>query len=441
MNNKKRAVILLTLTLLLPVFLSACSLKPSFAAPTPVPTTVPTPVPTPAPTPEPTPEPYAAGLDLCSRHYDKNTASLDLRGISADELTLLSDAAPWLPCVQTIDFGDENTSPLSWELIRAVEELFPDAEFLYSFSLYGESMNLNTEYIDLRKIPVADNGEAVMAALPCMKKCTYLDMDGCGVDNEHMAIIRDAFPQVKVVWRVWFSTLDYSVRTDAKMILASLAGEGPYAGLTNEESCLPLTYCTNMKYLDLGHNNNLRTLNFLRYMPELEIFITYNNYLRDVDDLVYVKKLRYLELFGSSMYDIKAVAELPELTDLQLGWCYNLSDISPIIPADKVPKLRRLWLTPDVIPQAQIDEFQDNHPDCVVNTLDNSVGLSWRFKDPVHEFNTPENRVPEYQAIVDIFHYGADNNSNYNFSKNDPYYTTPHGQPVTGDQVEWFYGY
>jgi hypothetical protein len=140
------------------------------------------------------------------------------------------------------------------------------------------------------------------------------------------------------------------------------------------------------------------------------------------------------------MTSISPIAELSELTDLQLGGCYNLNDISPIIPADKVPKLTRLWLTPGCIPQSQIDAFQKNHPYCTVNDTDNSVGYYWRFKDPIHEGNSKENRTPQYQAIVEIFHYGAPDLKNYNFSANDPYYTTPQGKPVTGDQRKWFYG-
>ena len=142
--------------------------------------------------------------------------------------------------------------------------------------------------------------------------------------NEHMAMIRDAFPDIKVIWRVRFTNMDYSCRTDVKTILCSLCG----IGLTDEAGCKPLTYFTELVNLDAGHNNNMRTLSFLRYMPNLEVFITYNNYLRDVDDLVYSKKLKYLELYGSSMHNINAIGELYELTDLQLGYCYNLNELS-----------------------------------------------------------------------------------------------------------------
>ena len=382
---------------------------------------------------------FADGFTIAGTHYPIDAEEIDLSGMTEQnipDIEILRQAAPYARNLRNINLGDEADTPVSWDLIAMLQEAVQGVHLSYSFSLYGEPMTLDTEYIDLRKIKVEDNGAAVMAALPCMKKCTYLDMDQSGVDNEHMAVIRDAFPHVKVVWRVRFTNMDYSCRTDVKTILCSLCG----IGLTDEEGCKPLTYFTELVNLDAGHNNNMRTLSFLRYMPNLEVFITYNNYLRDVDDLVYSKKLKYLELYGSSMHNINAIGELYELTDLQLGYCYNLNDISPIVPADRVPKLRRLWLTPGQIPQEQIDAFKRNHPDCEVNDTDNSVGYYWRFKDPIHAYNTPENRTPQYQSIVSIFHYGTENNLNYSFSTSDPYFTTPHGEPVVGGRVDWFYG-
>lgn len=419
-----------------PLFSAVPSAEPSLAPASP-----PSPDPTPVPTPVPTPQPYPDGFEICGRHYEITASELDLSGISdARDIDVFREIFPYAENLRSIQLGSEESSPVSWDVILQLQEIAPNLHYAYSFNLYGEPMTLDTEYIDLRKIPVSDDGATVIAALPCMRNCKTLDMDSCGVDNEHMAAIRDAFPSVKVIWRVRFSTLDYTVRTDVKTILASLTGEGPYAGITTEESALPLTYCTEVINLDLGHNNNMRTLSFLRYMPNLEVFITYNNFLRDVDDLAYCKKLRYLELYGSSMYNINSIAELNDLTDLQLSFCYNLEDISPIIPADKVPKLRRLFLTPNCIPNEQIEAFKANHPDCEVNTTDNSSDLYWRSNRPNDYGATEADLAPAYRRIREIFHYSAVNLGAYSLSTNDPYYKTPHGEPVTGEQVEWFYG-
>lgn len=382
-------------------------------------------------------------FELCGRQCSTTDTFIDLFGISDADVVRFEEYAPHMTSLAEIDLGSEDIAPVSWDTISRIQAAAPDVEIDYSFSLYGEPMTLDTEYIDLRKIPVDDNGEAVMAALRCMKKCTYLDMDCSGVDNEHMAVIRDSFPDIKVVWRVWFGKLDYSVRTDVKTILASLSGEGGGLGITDEASGIPLTYCTDVVNLDLGHNSAMRTTTFLRYMPNLEIFITYENYLRDIYDLRYCRKLRYLELFGSSMTDVSPIAELDNLTDLMLCSCYNVSDISSLIPADVLPNLKRLYIagTCAYLPEGQIEEFAANHPGCEVNTTENSVGTHWRFID-LGIGNSVENRVPAYRELCDIFHYRnpEKDQSAYNFSRNDPYYTTPHGQPVEGERVEWFYG-
>lgn len=141
------------------------------------------------------------------------------------------------------------------------------------------------------------------------------------------------------------------------------------------------------------------------------------------------------------MTDISPIAELSELTDLMLCSCYNVSDISSIIPADVLPKLERLYIagTASYVPSEQIEQFKANHPNCEVNTDENSVGGHWRFID-LGIGNSEGNRVPKYQEMCEIFNYRAPNNMAYNFSQNDPYTTTPHGQPIVGEQVEWFYG-
>lgn len=404
----------------------------------------PTPTPSPAPTPEPTPEPYADGFDICGRHYCTSDEELDLTGISSEsDASVFEDVMPYMKGLKRVILGSEDVSPVSWEMIKRLQAAAPGTEFDYSFSLYGEPMTLNTDYIDLRKIKVTDEGQAVSAALPCMKQCTYLDMDESGLSDEQMVAIRDSFPDIKVVWRVTYSTLGYSSRTDVKTILASLTGVGEYAGFTYGESIKPLTYFTDLVNLDLGHNGNLRDISFLEYMPKLETLILFEDYVRDITPLASCKNLRYLELYGNSMKDISPVAELENLEYLELACCYNVNDISPIIPADKLPKLKRFFCY-GVIPEAQIDEFARNHPGCEINTTDTIVGDYWRFKT-VPCGNSPENRTPMYQEMCDIFHYpikeyGYPERSNYNFSTNDPYYTTPHGEPVKGIQLEWFYG-
>ena len=104
--------------------------------------------------PEPISEPFSAGFDLCGVHYQIEAEEIDLSSaseISAKDLDVLRQIAPYAKNLKEVNLGDENSSPLSWELISRIQEALPGRHFTYRFSLYGEPMTLDTEYIDLRK--------------------------------------------------------------------------------------------------------------------------------------------------------------------------------------------------------------------------------------------------------------------------------------------------
>lgn len=359
-----------------------------------------------------------------------NVTRLDLSGISAEEdVNAFVEAAPHLKRLKTVLLGDEKTSPVSWDTIKTLQSAAPRARFDYDFTLYGVSVNLQTGYVDLRRVPVSDNAEKLMEALPCMQGCKTLDLDHCELSEERIFQIRDAFPEIRVIWRVTFST-GYSVRTDVKTILASYVGDG---GLTDEQSCLPLTYCTDVVNLDLGHNNHMQTVDFVRNMPNLEVLIIAKDDVTDISAIAECKKLRYLELYmNPKITDLSPLSGLTELRDLEIGLLENLTDISPIYDLD----LDRLWIgsvTP--IPREQIDEFAARHPDCVINLTDDDIDNTWRYIE-VHDTAAPNVLWPEYREIRDIFRYGHDDA--WSYPANDPYYymapgAIPHDQEAVSD--------
>ena len=51
--------------------------------------------------------------------------------------------------------------------------------------LYGVTVDETTEYIDLRRRHIEDNGEALLAALPALSSARYLDLDNCGLSDFH----------------------------------------------------------------------------------------------------------------------------------------------------------------------------------------------------------------------------------------------------------------
>ena len=409
---------------------------PFFATPTPAPTPEPTPEPTPIPTPTPTPEPYADGFDFLEKHYNITVSSLDMTGATETQVKEVLPALPYAKSLQTIRLGNESDAPFDWELIRQISDAAPNAILDYSFSLYGyNEFNLKDEKLDLRKIPVNDDGTAVETVLPCMHRCTFLDMDSCGVGTDRMVEIRDKFPDVKVVWRIEFGAgMTYSLRTDATTCLASLSGGDWGQGPRDPEDVWGLQYCTDMKYLDLGHNNNLRTIFFCEYMPDLEVLILSRDHLLDLTPLQNCKKLRYLELFWNPLDDITPLTGLENITDLMISGLPNLTDMSCLVPADVMPKINRLWVgTTTDVPHSQIEEFQKNHPNCIVNDTDNDIAYEWRYKEINHPESTgiPNVLWPQYIEIREIFGYDY-NPVCYSFAQYDPYWYTPHGQEIPG---------
>ena len=289
----------------------------------------------------------------------------------------------------------------------------PDAH-AGSYDLYGVAVDENTEYIDLRRVPIHDEGEALIRTLPFLKSARYLDLDNCGLSQERILEIRDMFPNLKVIWRVNFSGM-YYVRTNVKTILASYVGDG---GLTDDTSCIPLTYCTDVVNLDLGHNNHMKTLDFVKYMPNLEVLIVAKDDIRDISALANCKKLRYLELYmNEEINDISALSGLRNLRDLEIGRLPKLTDLSPIYDLE----LDRLWIgktTP--IPPEQVEEYARRHPNCVINLEDDQIDSSWRYM----QLNAPyalNVYWPQYAEIREIFGYSG-SESSWSTAANDPYF-------------------
>lgn len=307
-----------------------------------------------------------------------DTTSLDLTGIDP---TAAAELTPYLTCMSALSsvaLGDENGCKLTWEEIAALEKACPQADFDYSFTLYGKSFSLADETIDLSKTEIDDNGDAVVAALCALYRCRTLDMDDGGVaaplGNERMQQIREQFPEIDVVWRIWFGTC-YSVRTDTERILASRPSVG---GVLYDEEVDKLKYCTRAKYVDLGHNEMIYNISFVQSMPELEVFIIAMNPLSDISPLASCPKLEYLEIFTTNVTDLSPLSGLTELRHLNISNLPNLTDISPLY---SLTGLERLWigtLTP--IPAEQVAEMQKRAPNCKISTASaEAQGDAWRY--------------------------------------------------------------
>lgn len=349
-------------------------------------------------------------LNLLGQSVSPDVTSLDLSSLKSEQV---EEAATVLSCLSSLKEvklkGESDNSPLTWEDIGRLAAACPSASFDYSFTLYGKEVNLSDEKLDFNHTAISDEGAAVRQVLPYMTKCTYLDMDYCGVSNEAMATIRDENPNVEVVWRIWFGE-NYSVRTDTERILASKPTVG---GMIYDGSVLQ--YCTKVKYLDLGHNDDLSDISFVSSMPELEVFIVAMTNITDISPLANCPKLEYLEIQTTEVADLSPLAGLTDLAHLNICEMPNVTDITPLYGLNK---LERLWIgTNTPVPEEQVSKIKSRIPNCTVNTTAYEPHAeAWRYS----RYDPEEPKyywVPRYELLREQMGY---NYQEYSFYWLDP---------------------
>ena len=353
---------------------------------------------------------------------------LDLTQVSPKEILASLDTISALRNLKEIRLGDEERKDApSWEEILALREAAPDVKIDYNFTIFELPFTLEDEKVDISYHPVRENWPEILSIAKCMPNLKTLLMDSCGVGNEDMATIRDALPDTEVVWRINFGAA-YSARTNVIKILASK----PSLGGTLYNSDLEVfKYFTKIKYLDIGHNETITDLSFVRYMPDLEVLIIAMNPLGDLTPLADCKNLEYLELFYSNTDDLSPLAGLKTLKHLNVGHCPFLTDISPIYDLE----LDRFYLgrfEDCPVPAEQVDHYRELHPDCEVenSSWESSEGawrrgrfldgdkLEWFKKQPYYS----EERIgyaPRYALLCDQMGY---DNLAYTVSWYDPDY-------------------
>ena len=192
-------------------------------------------------------------LDLAGAEAELEADRVDLSALRATEVERVLPRLRLMPRLRLVELGSERAEGPDWEQIRELEEAAANADLRYRFTIGDRTFDLADTELDLNHIPMTDEGEQVRRIIACMPNLNYLCMDSCEVSNEAMAAIRDDYPWVEVVWRIWFGAT-YSVRTNVERILASKTSWG---GEMHGRDVQVLKYCTKVKYLDLGHNNNI----------------------------------------------------------------------------------------------------------------------------------------------------------------------------------------
>lgn len=315
---------------------------------------------------------FRFSVNVAGEEISSEAESIDLSHLEKAEA---ADAAAALSCManlRSVELGSQKGRDLEWKDIAMLKAAAPNAKFSYSFTLYGKELTLDTEKIDFRGIEADDKGEALYSVLACMNNLKYLDMDSTGVEDNVLGDLRKLYPQTEIVWRVWFGE-NYSVRTDCERILASKPTVG---GMITDASCLQ--YCTKVKYLDLGHNDDLADFSFVASMPDLEVLIISMTAVTDISPLKNLTKLDYLELNSTNVKDLSPLENCKAIKHLNIACCPNVTDISALYG---ITDMERLWIGSETpVPAEQVNKMHKAVPYCNINTSTyDPHGESWRF--------------------------------------------------------------
>lgn len=320
------------------------------------------------------------GLD-----YSGNISSLDLGALTAGEVAQTADALALLPALEKVSLPEG----LSVEDYIALKKAAPQAQFDYSFELFGQTVTTETESLSYVSVPIGNAGVLdLVRILPYLENLRSLRFEYCDIDDWAMADLRDAFPDREIVWRVvygWGSSM-----SDAETIWA--------IGGFSDQLLSSLKYCTKVKYLDIGHNG-IFNLDFVRYMPDLEVLIIENDFVSDLSPLASCRKIEYLEVGETRVTDLSPLAECTSLEHLNVGGLLGLTDITPLYG---LPNLKRLYGLCDVnVPREQVDTIKSLMPDTEIDFDYYAKGAvnggHWRYDE--------NGIVPRYQLLHDQMGY------------------------------------
>ncbi len=347
---------------------------------------------------------FSCVVDINGVELGADTTELDLSAITPEQVDAVAVKLPLLTNLQKVELlSADGTCKLSVADILKLKEAAPNVLFHYDmeFELFGKTISTTDERVEFVDVQIGDEGEQqIRDALDKMVNCTYFKLDNCGLSNEVMARIRDDYPHIKIVWRVFQTNKNRSWLTDTEVVRAVY-------GISDSNSDF-LKYCTDAKYIDLGHNTDMVDISFCAYMPNLEIAILSGSPIKDLTPLANCKKLEFLELaWCGHITDVSPLANCTGLKYLNIGHTsirnvnaltgLNLEMLSFVNSGNKVSMTEADWTA-----------IQNVMPNCWItyNPLKDSnatpYGVGWRYaKSPL----TATNFTECYKKVREVFDY------------------------------------
>lgn len=250
-----------------------------------------------------------------------------------------------------------------------------------SVNVFGLKTDADAETLDFDAagINVTDAAmlEEFIRLLPNLKEVRMFDSTMAQEDMEHLF---DTFPDIFFGFTLHLAV--HTIRTDvtafSTLHYSSPKKDDPRH--TSQELYM-LRMCKRLKALDLGHNT-LTDLNFLNFLPDIEVLIISPNYgLTDISPIANCRNLVYLECFNTPITDLSPLSGLTKLRDLNLTRDTKVTDLSPLYD---LPNLERFWWgRMNGVPSEQKKIMREKHPNCKFVSVYNPTEGGWR-KHPHH---------------------------------------------------------
>lgn len=320
---------------------------------------------------------------LLGEEYRRNSAtSLDLIDVPDNEFENIVNGIRLIDSLEEVTLMDEKGNhTLSVEALGTLQQARPDVLFRYSFNLFGKTVTTADESVEFVNYTyIGDKGlDRFREVLPYLTRCRYLKLDRCGTSNEAMAALRDEFPDIKTVWRITFGESRYNTLTDAQMLRCC-------GGIRKSDAAV-LKYCTEVEYIDFGHNGQMSDISFVEFMPKLKVLIMVDCNTPTLEPLAKCKELRLLEIVNC--WNLKTIEPLSECTSLEylnMSNCLNVKGLSPLY---NLP-LKRLFLGVNKFTDEEKAELVSKLPeDCIITLskpmistrVSYNYSIGWRLED------------------------------------------------------------
>ncbi len=376
---------------------------------------------------------FAYRVPLLGERYSPDVESLDLTGQDTDS-AVIADALLMLPRVTKVDLRGQ---PAAAKDVAYLSDSFPDVKFDFTFDVpegelttedttfkvEGSAQDLmaymryvdympNLEMVDATAVELTEeqeaavhthaNGdkvhyslrvfdqlvtndttelnldgidvgsvEAVENCITRMPKLTRISLVESGLDQNQCGQLFDEHPEIKFVFLVHFGK--YTLRTDATAFSTLLGEANTYH--YNDSTFEPLRFCTDLRMLDLGHNEITSMENF-RGLTKLRVLILADNLLTDIEPISDLKELEYVELFLNDITDLTPLQGLTKLVDFNI---FHNPIYGAYTPLKSLPQLQRLWIGGCRLDEDMLKDLQRALPKTKINVRGKgSTGMGWR---------------------------------------------------------------